>query len=284
MTQSASTVKRAPHLLRGTLDIAVENGALARNPAWSNSVRPPKHRKSELTVFSDAQLLGLLDFHRDGLRAVPVIGMSCGLRQGEIFALTADDIDGEWLHVRRQTKELADGHRVFALPKNDKTRRVPLPQEAAATLRAHARNANSCAATLPWETADGELVTFNLMFVWHGQYRGPTFIDARLYNELVWRPALVQASLAPPPTVDERDRWRYRNSLRHGMHALRHYYASAMLAHGVQINELAEYLGDADPMVTLRTYAQLLPSAHGRAIAAGSRMLSEFRLQFGSID
>lgn len=277
-THSVSTVKRALQLLRGALDIAVEDGALARNPAWSSSVRPPKHRKSEPTVFSGTQLQGLLDFHPDGLRAVPVVGMSCGLRQGEIFALTADDIDGEWLHVRRQIKKLAGGQRVFALPKSDKTRRVPLPPEAAATLRAHAVDAEPCPMTLPWETADGEPVTFNLMFVWHGQRRGPTFIDARLYNELVWRPALVQAGLAPPPTVDARGRRRYRNSPRHGMHALRHFYASAMLAQGVQINELAEYLGHTDPMVTLRTYAHLMPSAHGRAIAAGSAMLSGFRL------
>jgi integrase len=48
---------------------------------------------------------------------------------------------------------------------------------------------------------------------------------------------------------------------------LRHYYASVMLAGGVSIGELAEYLG-ADPVATLRAYAHLLPSAHGRARAA----------------
>jgi hypothetical protein len=35
-----------------------------------------------------------------------------------------------------------------------------------------------------------------------------------------------------------------------------------MLAGGVSIKELAEYLGHADPAFTLRVYAHLLPSSH----------------------
>lgn len=42
-------------------------------------------------------------------------------------------------------------------------------------------------------------------------------------------------------------------------------YASALLAHGVSIEELADYLGHADPGFTLRTYTHLVPSNHERA-------------------
>jgi hypothetical protein len=38
-----------------------------------------------------------------------------------------------------------------------------------------------------------------------------------------------------------------------------------VLAGGVSIKELAEYLGHADPAFTLRVYAHLLPSSHDRA-------------------
>ena len=38
-----------------------------------------------------------------------------------------------------------------------------------------------------------------------------------------------------------------------------------MLAGGVSIKELADYLGHADPAFTLRVYAHLLPSSHDRA-------------------
>jgi integrase len=50
-----------------------------------------------------------------------------------------------------------------------------------------------------------------------------------------------------------------------GMHALRHFYASVLLAQGVSIKELADYLGHEDPGFTLRTYTHLVPSSHERA-------------------
>ncbi|MGH3515219.1 MAG: tyrosine-type recombinase/integrase [Pseudonocardiaceae bacterium] len=55
------------------------------------------------------------------------------------------------------------------------------------------------------------------------------------------------------------------------MHALRHFYASTLLARGDTIKELADYLGHSDPGFTLRTYTHLLPSSHEQARrAAGS--------------
>jgi hypothetical protein len=53
-----------------------------------------------------------------------------------------------------------------------------------------------------------------------------------------------------------------------GVHQLRHYYASVLLAGGVDIKALSEYLGHHDPAVTLRIYAHLMPSAEGRALRA----------------
>ncbi len=52
------------------------------------------------------------------------------------------------------------------------------------------------------------------------------------------------------------------------MHAMRHLYASVLLAQGVSIKELAEYLGHEDPGFTLRTYTHLMSSSHQRARTA----------------
>jgi integrase len=38
-----------------------------------------------------------------------------------------------------------------------------------------------------------------------------------------------------------------------------------MLAAGVSVKELAEYLGHADPAFTLRVYAHMMPGSHDRA-------------------
>lgn len=64
------------------------------------------------------------------------------------------------------------------------------------------------------------------------------------------------------------------------MHALRHYYASITLADGVNIKELAQYLGHGDPGFTLRLYTHMLPSSHERARkAVDSRLARLFSME-----
>ena len=60
-------------------------------------------------------------------RLIPIIGSAAGLRQGGMFGLSVDDFDfgEEVIRVRRQVKRLGKEY-VFALPKNDKERIVPM--------------------------------------------------------------------------------------------------------------------------------------------------------------
>ena len=61
---------------------------------------------------------------------------------------------------------------------------------------------------------------------------------------------------SPPASSPTRD---------NGMHALRHFYASALIDAGESASAVAEYLGHADPGFTLRVYAHLFPSSEDRA-------------------
>jgi integrase len=117
---------------------------------------------------------------------------------------------------------------------------------------------------IPWERLSGKSRTCNILFRWPTDDR---HIKARSYSETVWKPALVKAGLIPEPATDGRGRRRYVTTRKEGIHQLRHYYASVMLAGGVPIKELAEYLGHRDPAFTLRVYAHMLPSSHERARA-----------------
>jgi hypothetical protein len=99
-------------------------------------------------------------------------------------------------------------------------------------------------------------------------------IRARTYDELVWRPALFYAGVIAEPKTDRRGRRQYVSSRENGMHALRHYFASITLADGVNIKELAEYLGHRNPKFTLRLYTHMLPSSHERARKAVDSRLS----------
>ncbi len=49
------------------------------------------------------------------------------------------------------------------------------------------------------------------------------------------------------------------------MHALRHFYASALLDAGENVKAVSEYMGHADPGMTLRVYAHLMADSRERA-------------------
>ncbi|WP_237490887.1 tyrosine-type recombinase/integrase [Streptomyces sp. XHT-2] len=49
------------------------------------------------------------------------------------------------------------------------------------------------------------------------------------------------------------------------MHALRHFYASALLDAGENVKAVSEYMGHADPGMTLRVYAHLMTDSRERA-------------------
>lgn len=129
-------------------------------------------------------------------------------------------------------------------------------------IRRHTRRYPPRAYTLPWEKPDGRPHTCRLLFRWPSDDQ---HVKARSYSETVWKPAAVRAGIIGEPKKDRRGRARYATTRREGIHQLRHYFASVMLAGGVSIKELAEYLGHADPAFTLRVYAHLLPSSHDRA-------------------
>jgi integrase len=65
-----------------------------------------------------------------------------------------------------------------------------------------------------------------------------------------WRPALTTAGIVPTRAT--------------GVHALRHFYASALLDAGESIKALASYLGHSDPGFTLRVYTHLMPAGEER--------------------
>jgi len=228
-------------------------------------VQPPVHQRSDIQVWADQAISCLIDAHPDHLRALPELAASCGLREGELFGIALEDFDFDEkiIRVRRQVKRLGDSY-IFALPKNDRERIIPLSDWAVEAVQEHIRKYPPRPCTLPWEKTDGKLRTCKILFRWHtdGQY-----VKSRSYSEMVWKPALVKAGLIPEPATDRRGRRRYVTTRKEGIHQLRHYYASVMLAGGVSIKELAEYLGHSDPGFTLRVYAHMLPCSHDRARA-----------------
>jgi integrase len=260
-------------VLQGVLDLAVADEAIKKSPAKSPVVQRPKRQAEEIRAWSDQRVSAVIAAHPDPLRCMPELGASCGLREGELFGIALEDFDftEQIVRVRRQIKYLS-GVYVYALPKNDRERIVPLADWTIEAVQRHVDAYPPTSYTLPWERPDGKSRTHRILFRWpvDGGH-----VHARTYSEQIWKPALVQAAVIPEPQrvkaagtgVDgkKRSRLRYPTTRREGTHQLRHYYASVTLAGGVSVKELAEYLGHADPAFTLRRYAHMLPCSHDRA-------------------
>ena len=234
------------------LNAAVDDQLITRNPCKAQSVKLPRQPKSSIRPWTMAQAEEI----RAGLpgrwQAVVDCGDGLGMRQGEIFGFGPDEVDflRRKVCVRRQVKRVG-GRLWFALPKGGKEREVPMAERVSLRLAAHLEDWEPVEVTLPWNEPGnprrhGKPVTLALMFT---KAAGP--LNHSTFYTGAWRPARNAAGITEG-----------------SLHQLRHLFASALLAGGVDIKALSEYLGHHDPSVTLRIYAHLMPSAEGRALRA----------------
>ncbi|MBF5031131.1 site-specific integrase [Micromonospora sp. ANENR4] len=237
--------------LRTILGAAVDDERIAKNPCSAKSVTAPRPVQRRVVPLRYDQVSAIRGGLAQRYRAMVDLGAGCGLRQGEILGLVDDiDLDAGWVHVSRQVK-LVRSRLVFGLPKNDRDRRIPLPDSVALVLRQHIDDFPPVSLTLPWENpADEERVTVPLLFI--TTRRGA--INRHTFDDKSWCPAVRAAGITPIRAT--------------GMHALRHFYASALLDAGESIKALASYLGHADPGFTLRVYTHLMPASEERTRSA----------------
>ncbi|MFE0761099.1 tyrosine-type recombinase/integrase [Streptomyces smyrnaeus] len=250
--------------VRSVLSAAVDDGLLVKNPCSARSVKAPEVDPKRVVPWLAERVFAVRDALPKRYQATVDVGAGCGLRQGEIFGMAVDalDFDTDTVHVVQQLK-LSRSKPVFAPPKGGKLRDVPLPAPVADALRAHMELFPPVEITLPWKTRTGPLVTKRLIFT------APmgNHIWRAMFNTYEWKPALAAAGVIPEPREGD----KYAPAREHGMHALRHFYASVLLDAGENIKALADYLGHSDPGLTLKVYAHLMPSSQQRtrkAVAA----------------
>lgn len=232
--------------LSAILDQAVTDSLIPRNPVKTAGIKTARVVKRKLVPWSRDQVDAIRGELPARYQAMTDAGAGLGLRQGEIFGLSLDEVD--WLKHRRvvvahQVKLYRAVIPVFGPPKGGKTRTVPLPRHAAEPLAAHLKEFPAREVTLPWQAPDGKPRTFALIFT--GDKGGPCNRSA--FNSKVWVPARRRAGI--PEGDDDAA----------GMHQLRHRYASVLLRGGVDIKRLQEYLGHHSAAFTLDTYGHLMP-------------------------
>lgn len=227
---------------------AVDDEVILRNPCRAASVRKPKVETRKVVPWAAESVLSVREALPERYRIFATLAAGLGLRQGEVFGLSPDDVDflrGR-VEVKRQVKVYANGTQAFAPPKGGKTRTVPLPASVREALAAYLVAFPARPVTLPWAEPDGDKVTVPLVIT----SRERTAVVRNYFNAKIWKPALTVAKV---PTTRE-----------NGCHALRHFYASVLLDAGESIKAVSEYLGHADAGFTLRTYTHLMPASDER--------------------
>jgi integrase len=228
---------------------AVADELIGKNPCLSPVVRRPRPESKLIVPWDRVWVASVREALPARYRPLADEAAWLGLRQGEAFGLSPDDVDwpaGKWATVSRQVK-LVGNRLVFAAPKGGRTRRVPLSPVVRDALAAHLAEFPARSVTLPWRDPGGEPVTVRLIVT--TREAGPC--NRNNFNPTTWKPALQQVGIEPTRV--------------NGMHALRHFFASVLLDGGESIKAVSEWLGHSNPAFTLRVYTHLMPSSEDRS-------------------
>ena len=216
---SSARIRQALQVLRASLDVAVEDGLLARNPAAK--VKTPPVRKRRQLFLTAFELGRLADEAGEYAALVWFLGWS-GLRWGEAVALRVGRVDAEARRVRVEESATEVGGRlVFGPTKTHETRTVIVPRFVMTRL-------------VPLLESKG---SDDLVFTAPGG--GP--LRHSNFTRPVWRPA-VAAAKVPVDLV---------------VHDLRDTAASLGISAGASIKAVQRMLGHASAAMTLDTYGSL---------------------------
>lgn len=235
------------HLV-SVLNFAREDKLIVTNPALAKSVSRPRADERRVEPWSGERANAVLQALPDRFKPAVQLAAGLGLRQGEVFGFSLDDVDRDRnvVRVERQVR-VVERRLVYAPPKRGKSREVPIGAALLDELDDYAKQFPPVPVTLPWVHPEGEPITVNLLMV---EETGQA-LRRQIFNARVWRKALAATGVEKPTRAD-------------GMHALRHLYASVLLDAGESVKALSDYLGHSDPGFTLRVYTHLMPTSHER--------------------
>lgn len=244
---SPTNVQHVRSTLRRALADAVRDRRVPRNAAAD--ARPVYVAPHPIVYLAQRDVRRLLAATRDDpFGPLYALAVTTGLRQGELLGLTWADVDDGRLHVRRSyAKAMVRGWE-FAAPKSARSRRtIPLAaaaREALETQRTRQRFARQAAGD-DWQDTMGLVFTDAL-----GRPVRPDHVSYR------FRRACKAAGVPLVP-----------------FHALRHTAATLMLAQGVPLAVISEWLGHSGLAVTAMFYAAIVPELHQDAADAMDRAI-----------
>lgn len=235
---AASTIRTRLNYVQMAFRAAVDNQVIARNPALR--VKTPRKQKAEMAIkiLTSDQVAAALEAAGEFRLFVAVCAFA-GLRLGEAAGLQAGDIDVDrgTIAVRRQVQGTSVPSTKVAPPKAGSEREVFVPRELVEML---AREARVSSDAFLFRTPRGHLYNRN-----------------NAGHE--WRKVREALGLEEGITL----------------HALRHTFASNLIASGCDVVTVQRALGHSQPSITLDVYSHLWPSAEDKTRSATATFMGE---------
>lgn len=258
---------------------------IPENPFRDEDLKAPSSPPSRAKAWPLERVAAVRRELPDRYRILFDLAVGAGLRQGECFGFSPDDIeDDDTISVTRQVVRVG-GKLAFAPPKGNKDRTAPCPPELAAAVKEYGSVFPTVEVTLPWIDPDRPSLEWEkrpkrtvrlLVTTVRTAGKSGGAMNRSYFDDRIWKPALAAAGVIPQPVteyVDGKGRkpWRrvkWEMPREDGFHVTRHTFASVVLASGETITQLAAWLGHSDPAFTLRTYVHFMPKSGKRALAA----------------
>ena len=245
---SAVTARHVRATLRRALADAHRAGLVGRNVAADAA--PPHAEHRPITYLSTRDLGKLLDATADDdLGPLYAVAGTCGLRRGELLGLTWADVTDGRLSVRRAMGRVKGNGWGLGEVKSARSRRtIPLParaRQALETQRTRQLFARKAAGDA-WQDRDGLVFTDAV-----GRPLLPEYVSHRFARD---------CARAGVPRVR--------------LHDLRHTAATTLLAAGVPLAVISEWLGHSGIAITASAYAAVVPELLTDAADAMDRALS----------
>jgi integrase len=228
------TIRNTLAVFRMVLDLAVDDGAIAKNPCTvksrSRRVQLPKSRHEEMHFLNPVEVQRLAEAVGPKYRTLIYFAAYTGLRAREITALKVSR-----LHLDPGNVEVVEaGDAEIGPTKNWETRTVGLPRFLVEMLAS--------------ELTDRGAVGSDFVFT---SPRGLRVLHNNFYRR-VFREA-----------VDETD---LPSNLR--FHDLRHTCAALLISQGAHARAIKEHLGHSSISVTMDRYGHLFPDERERLVVA----------------
>jgi integrase len=242
------TVRSIRATLRIALGEARRDGLVGRNAAAE--ARPPRAPTKSIAYLKAPEVRRLLDATRDHeFGPVYAVAVSTGLRLGENLGLEWPDVDfvSGTISVRRSLARTLDGGYALGETKTTRSRRtLPMTATARDALRRQRarQDAARLAAGTAWQDRDGLVFTDAL---------------GRPCNPLRVGHAFARTRVPGVPRVR--------------FHDLRHSAATLMLAEGVPLPVISDWLGHSSIGMTSDFYAAIVPELRRDAADAIDRAL-----------